>query len=59
MDFEEELKRRNIGFCVYCNLDERRKVHIDIGYDRYNDDAEVRTSETFETFLKLFFTPSY
>ena len=54
MDFEEELKRRNIGFCVYCNLDERRKVHIDIGYDRYNDDAEVGF---FKIIFETFFLP--
>jgi len=36
VDFEQELKQRNIGFCVYANLNDRRKAHLG-GYDRSKD----------------------
>ena len=42
LDFEQELIRRKIGFWVYCNLHDRKKMHNDIGYDRSKDNAEVR-----------------
>ena len=45
MDFEEELLKRNIGFCVYANLNDRKGVHgysgSHSGYDRSKDNPDV------------------
>ena len=38
--FEDELKRRHLGFCVYANLNDRKAVHSG-GFDRSKDNAEV------------------
>ena len=40
MKFESELASRNIGFCIYANLNDRRHVHSS-GFDRSTDDAQV------------------
>ena len=40
LDFEKELKKRNLGFSVYANLEDRDFAD-EKGYDRYNDDVEV------------------
>ena len=39
-DFENELIRRKVGFIVYANLNDRRKVHTQ-GFDRTKDNAQV------------------
>ena len=44
MDFQKELEERQIGFCVYANLNDRRNVHIS-GYDRNKDDATVNLTQ--------------
>ena len=40
LDFEKELEKRNLGFSVYANLEDRDFAD-EKGYDRYNDDVEV------------------
>ena len=45
-DFENELIRRKIGFVVYANLNDRRKVHSR-GFDRSTDNAQVSNKSCF------------
>ena len=45
-EFENELIRRKIGFVVYANLNDRRKVHSQ-GFDRSKDNAQVSNNSCF------------
>ena len=45
-DFEDELKKRGLGFCVYANLNDRKAVHSG-GFDRSKDNAEVSTNPDY------------
>ena len=49
-EFENELIRRKIGFVVYANLNDRRKVHSQ-GFDRSKDNAQVSNNSCFVLFL--------
>ena len=52
LDFERELKERNLGFSVYANLEDR-DFSDEKGYDRYNDDVEV-TKPNFKNNTSVF-----
>ena len=41
LNFEEELLKRDIGFCIYANLNERAYHNEEEGYDRSKDDPKV------------------
>ena len=53
LDFEKELKKRNLGFSVYANLEDRDFAD-EKGYDRYNDDVEVTKHQMKECFFNSF-----
>ena len=53
--FEDELKRRQLGFCIYANLNDRKAVHSG-GFDRSKDNAEVSFLRSYVfSFTRLFF----
>ena len=58
-EFENELIRRKIGFVVYANLNDRRKVHSQ-GFDRSKDNAQVSNNPCFFHFRNSkFYGPNH
>ena len=40
-DLQLELKKRDLGLCIYANLNDRKEAYLK-GYDRSSDDVEVK-----------------
>ena len=40
-DLQSELKKRDLGLCIYANLNDRKEAYLK-GYDRSSDDVEVK-----------------
>ena len=40
-DLQSELKKRDLGLCIYANLNDRKETYLK-GYDRSSDDVEVK-----------------